>query len=344
MRVDRQAARDEPGDDPGRRRRHHCGDQRLGRAHRVAQAADAARPERRRGDEVVVARHGEHRAPGLLDGVVGAHPAQRRAGGDPWRHQVRAGAQHLERGLVQGLVVDVPQGGAAQHRALGEPPGAQPVADQLGKAQPLQPAQVQPGVVAPPQQLEEGGDRADRKTRAGRKHRGERGVEGRRLAPPTGVVPGEQAGDRVPGGVDEGAGLGDRAEPDRPHLHVAGDPHEVGQQPVDGGDGIDRVALAPLRARPLPRRRERGPGHHPAGAVQRHRLGHGGAEIDADVDGRGHVLRNLGTPGHIGQRPSPAAAAISVPGRRACIVPGRRTASPGPAVHHSSGWRNWQTR
>ena len=42
---------------------------------------------------------------------------------------------------------------------------------------------------------------------------------------------------------------------------------------------------------------QRRAGDHPTGTVERHRLGHGGPEIDADVDGRGHVLRNLGMPG-----------------------------------------------
>ena len=172
---------------------------------------------------------------------------------------------------------------------------------------------------------------ADRQPGARGQQRGERRVEAGRLAAAPGVVPGEQPGDRRPVGVDERPGLGDRAEPDRAHPHVAGDPHEVGQQPVDGGDGIHGVALAPLRARSLPRRRERGAGDHLAGAVERHRLGHGGAEIDADVDGRGHVLRNLGTPGPDRSTDrSRERRAISVPGRRACIVPGRRTASPGP--------------
>ena len=342
--VDRQAAGDEPGDDPGDGGADHGGHEGLRRAHRVAQAADAACPERRGGHEVVVARHGEHRRPGPLDRVVGAHPAQCRTGGDARRHEVRAGAQRLERGRVQ-------VSSWMSHEAVrpsidrsANRPAPRPWQTSSGRPSHCSPRRSRPAssrhhsslkrvataLTASP--VREGSTAASEGSRV------------RRLAPTARVVPGQQPGDRGAAGADEGAGLGDRAEPDRAHLHVAGGPHEVGQQPVDGGDGIGRVALAPLRARPLPRRRERGPGDHPAGAVQRHRLGHGGAEIDADVDGRGHVLRNLGTPGRIGQRPSPAAAAISVPGRRACIVPGRRTASPGPPVHHSSGWRNWQTR
>ncbi len=74
------------------------------------------------------------------------------------------------------------------------------------------------------------------------------------------------------------------------------------EQPVDGDDGIRWVPLAPLRPRPLPGRGQRGPGDHAPGTVERHRLGHGGAEIDADVDGDGHVLRNLGRTGRRGQR------------------------------------------
>ena len=52
---------------------------------------------------------------------------------------------------------------------------------------------------------------------------------------------------------------------------------------------------------------QRRPGDDPAGTVERHRLGDGGAEIDADVDGRGHLLRNLvprgRPPGDFGSRP-----------------------------------------
>ena len=198
--------------------------------------------------------------------------------------------------------MDVPQCGAAQHRVLGEPPGAQPVADQLGQAEPLQAGQVETRLVAPPEQLEEGGDGTDGQPGARGQHRRQSRVEGGRLTPAARVVPGEQPGHRRPAGIHERPGLGDRAEPDRAHLHVTGDPHEVGEQPVDGGDGIGRVAFAPLGPRPLPRRGQRGPGDHLPGTVERHRLGHGGAEIDADVDGRGHVLRNLGRAGRRGQR------------------------------------------
>ena len=289
-------------------------------------------------------RHGEHGAADPLDGVVGTHPAQGGAGGHPRRHEVGAGAEHLERRRARRLVVDVPECGAAEHRALGERPGTEAVADQLGQAQPLVPPQVEARLVAPPEQLEQRRHRADRQAGARGQLRGERGVQGRRLPATTGVVPREQPRHGPSVAVDEGAGLGDRAEPDRPDLHVSRGGHQVGEQPVDGRHGIPGVALAPLRTGPLPGRGQRGPRDHAAGTVERHRLGHGGPEIDADVDGRGHLPRNLGMPAGSVNDGGHTRRAISVPGRRACIVPGRRTASPGSPVHTSSGWRNWQTR
>ena len=241
------------------------------------------------------ARPGGRRAPGPA-------PHRRRPAAARGRGR-RPSASRAAR--ERSLVVDVPQGGAAQHRALGEPPGAQARGRPARAGRATAGRQVEPRLVAPPEQLEEGGDRADRKSpvREG-STRGERGVEVGGLATPTRVVPGQQPRDRPcrRGRPGHRSRRSSRSRSSAPH--VTRDPHQVGEQPVDGGDGIHGVALAPLRARPLPRRRERGPGDHPAGAVERHRLGDGGAEIDADVDGRGHVLRNLGMPGRIGQRRS----------------------------------------
>ena len=237
-----------------------------------------------------------------------------------------------------------PTGRCGPTSSARRPPGAQPVADQLGKPEPLQAAQVEPRLVAPPEQLEEGGDRADRQPGARGQQRGERGVEAGGLAPPRGSCQASSRETAVPVGVDERAGLGDRAEPDRPHLHVTGDPHQVGEQPVDGGDGIHGVALAPLcRGR-----------SHGVGSEARPTTRRASSSATAlvrwcrDRRRRRRSWSCAPQPREAGPDRSTSRSrggrAISVPGRRACIVPGRRTASPGPTVHHSSGWRNWQTR